>query len=42
MLELLEYAVKQAEKKGASKAEAFYSAENRLRTSIEKKQVKIS
>jgi len=42
MQELLKYAVKQAEKKGASQAEAFYSAENRLRTTIEKKQVKIS
>jgi len=42
MQELLEYSVKQAEKKGASQVEAFYSAENRLRTTIEKKQVKIS
>jgi len=42
MLDLLEYAVKRAEKEGASQAEAFYYSENRLRTSIEKKQVKIS
>jgi len=42
MIDLLEYAVKQAEKKGAKQAEAFYAAENRLRTTIEKKQVKIS
>lgn len=42
MLDLLEYTVRQAEKRGASQAEAFYSAENRLRTTIEKKQVKIS
>jgi len=42
MQELLKYVVKQAEKKGAGQAEAFYSAENRLRTTIEKKQVKIS
>jgi len=42
MLDLLEYAVKQAEKEGASQAEAFYFSENRSRTTIEKKQVKIS
>jgi PmbA protein len=42
MQELLEYAIKQAEKRGATQAEAFYSAENRLQTTIEKKQVKIS
>ncbi len=42
MRELLEYAVKQAEKRGASQAEAFYCDQNRLRTTIEKKQVKIS
>jgi len=42
MLDLLEYAVKLAEKKGASQAEGFYFGEDRLRTTIEKRQVKIS
>jgi len=42
MLDLLEYAVKQAERKGASQAEAFYFSQNRLNTAIEKRQVKIS
>jgi len=42
MLDLLEYAVKRAEKQGASQAEAFYFGENRLRTFLEKKQVKTS
>lgn len=42
MLDFLEHTVKQAERKGAKQAEAFYAAENRLRTTIEKKQVKIS
>jgi len=42
MLSLLEYAVKKAEKQGASQAEAYFNGADRLRTSIEKKQVKIS
>ena len=40
MLDLLEYAVKRAKKLGASQAEAFYFAEDKLRTTIEKAQVK--
>jgi len=42
MIDLLEYAVKRAEKEGASQAEAFYYGENNLRTTLEKKQVKVS
>lgn len=41
MLDLLEYAVKKAEKQGASQAEAYFYGVDRLRTGIEKKQVKI-
>lgn len=40
MLDLLEHAVKRAEKLGASQAEAFYFSEDRMRTTIQKKQVK--
>jgi len=42
MLDLLEYAVKKAEKQGASQAEAYFYGADLLRTGIEKKQVKIS
>jgi PmbA protein len=42
MLDLLEYIVKKAEKHGASQAEAYFFEADGLRTSIEKKQVKIS
>lgn len=42
MLDLLEYAVKKAEKQGASQAEAYFYGADMLRTGIEKKQVKIS
>ncbi len=42
MIDLIEYALRQAEKQGASQAEAYYSAQNRLVTTLEKKQVKIS
>lgn len=42
MQKLLEYAVKKAEKQGASQAEAFFFGGDSLRVGIEKKQVKIS
>jgi PmbA protein len=42
MLDLLEYAVKKAEKQGASQGEAYFYRANQLRVSIEKKQVKMS
>jgi len=42
MLDLLDYVVKKAEKQGASQAEAYFYGADRLRTGMEKKQVKIS
>jgi PmbA protein len=42
MKDLLEYAIKKAEKQGANQAEAFFSGSDSLRVGIEKKQVKIS
>lgn len=42
MKALMEYAVKKAEKQGASQAEAYYTSGESLRVGIEKKQVKIS
>jgi len=42
MQDLLEYIVKKAEKQGANQAEAYFYGADRLRTSMEKKQVKIS
>ena len=40
MLDLLEYTIQRAVKLGAAQAEAFYLAENKLQTAIEKRQVK--
>lgn len=40
MLDLLEYVVQRAVKLGAAQAEAFYFAEDKLQTAIEKMQVK--
>ncbi len=40
MLDFLEYAVQRAVKFGAAQAEAFYFAENKFQTAIEKSQVK--
>jgi PmbA protein len=42
MQNLLEYAIKKAEKQGASQAEAYFFGCDTLRVGIEKKQVKIS
>ena len=42
MKALMEYAIKKAEKQGASQAEAYFIGGDSLRVGIEKKQVKIS
>ena len=42
MQDLLEYAIKKAEKQGASQAEAYFTSGDTLRVGIEKKQVKMS
>jgi PmbA protein len=42
MQDLLEYAIKKAEKQGASQAEAYFVGGDSLRVGIEKKQVKMS
>ena len=42
MKDLLEYAIKKAEKQGARQAEAYFTSGETLRVSLEKKQVKMS